>query len=153
MSISAPPADPSAQLQWLVDRAALSDLLVELADALDARDGARYATLYTEDGVLELPGGVRAEGREQLQAGVERGIAHYDAVWHLSANHAIELDGDAARTRSYVIAVHRHGPKPEHHATGAGWYTNTARRTPVGWRFSTVRLEIVWTAGEGPLPA
>jgi hypothetical protein len=33
------PTDPAAQLQWLVDRAQISDLLVEFARTLDEAQG------------------------------------------------------------------------------------------------------------------
>jgi ketosteroid isomerase-like protein len=152
MSVSPAPADPASRLQWLVDRAEISDVLVEFARALDARDGHAYASLYAEDGVLELPGGTRLVGTEQLAAGVEHALGAYQSVWHLSANHAIDLRGDDAQTRSYLMAVHTHDRVPGHHAIGAGWYDNRLRRTHVGWRFTSVRLEMVWRAGNGPLP-
>ncbi|MFZ0040628.1 MAG: nuclear transport factor 2 family protein [Solirubrobacteraceae bacterium] len=152
MRASPVPTDPAAQLQWLVDRAEISDLLIEFARALDARDGRAYAALYAEDGVLELPGGVRIEGGEQLSVGVARTLGPYHAVWHLSANHMIDVDGDVARTRSYLMAVHRHDAEAHRHATGAGWYDNRLRRTNAGWRLTSVRLEMVWRAGNGPLP-
>jgi len=140
------------QLQWLLDRAQISDLLIEFARALDDGDAEAYAATYAEDGVLELPGGFRIEGRAALGGSVAHVLGGYRAVWHLSANHAIEIDGDVARTRSYMLAVHRHGDDPADHATGAGWYENTLRRTAEGWRFAVVRVHVVWRSGAGPLP-
>jgi ketosteroid isomerase-like protein len=124
---------PVSQLQWLVDRAQISDVLVEFARALDPRNGRAYLALYAEDGVRELPGGLRIQGAEQLAAGVQYTLGPYHALWHRSANQAIELDGDVARTRSYLMTVHRHDGDPDRHATGAGWCdTGCAARTPAG---------------------
>jgi hypothetical protein len=146
-----PPNDPDRQLQWLVDRAQISDLLVAMARTLDERDHTGYASLFTEDGVLEL-GDMSVRGREALAAGVVRNLGGYGAVWHLSANHAIDLDGDRARTRSYVIGVHRNGDDLGHHADMAGWYDTTVVRTAEGWRFELVSASVLWTSGSGPLP-
>ena len=148
---SPPPQDAGAQLRWLVDRAQISDLLVAMARTLDERDGAGYAALYTEDGVLEL-GEMRAVGREALAAGVTQNLGGYGAVWHLGANHAIEMDGDRARTRSYVLGAHRHGDDLSRHADMGGWYDTTMVRTAEGWRFESVSASVLWTSGGGPLP-
>jgi hypothetical protein len=151
MHNSSPPQDAGAQLRWLVDRAQISDLLVAMARTLDERDGVGYAALYTEDGVLEL-GEMRAVGREALAAGVAQHLGGYGAVWHLGANHAIEMDGDRARTRSYVLGAHRHGDDLSRHADMGGWYDTTVVRTAEGWRFESVSASVLWTSGGGPLP-
>jgi hypothetical protein len=49
-----PPSEPTAQLRWLVDRAAISDLLIDFARALDDKDWEGYAANFAEDGVLAL---------------------------------------------------------------------------------------------------
>jgi len=146
------PSDPAAQLQWLVDRAQISDLLVEFARALDERDWDEYAALYVPDGVLSADDKFRLEGRDQLAtAGSDRQLGQYNGTWHLSSNHAIEIDGDQARTRSYLLAAHMLGNDSFRHADGAGWYDCTLRRTPEGWRFASVNIHEIWHAGE-PLP-
>ena len=146
-----PPKDPDRQLQWLVDRAAISDLIVAMARALDERDGSAYAELFTDDGVLEL-GELRIVGRDALAEGVGHNLGGYGAVWHLSSNHGIEIDGDDARVRSYVIGVHRHGDDLAHHADMAGWYDSTLQRTSAAWRFASVSARVIWTSGSGSLP-
>jgi hypothetical protein len=150
---SGPPSDPAAQLQWLVDRAAIGDLLVEFARTLDDKDFDANTALYLPEGTFTVEGTpFRLVGHEQLATtGTPRGLARYSATWHLSANHAISTDGDTATTRSYLLGVHRSTDDQARHADGAGWYDCTLRRTPAGWRFATVVLHEVWTAGE-PLP-
>ncbi len=146
------PTDPIDQLQWLVDRARISDLLVEFARSLDEQDWAGNTALYVPDGVLTAGPGLRLEGHEQLmRTGSTRALGQYSGTWHLSSNHAIEIDGDLARTRSYLLGVHLLGQDTSRHADGAGWYDCTLRRTPDGWRFVTVTIREVWHAGE-PLP-
>jgi SnoaL-like domain len=147
-----PPTDPTSQLQWLVDRAQISDLLVEFARSLDERDWRANTELYVPDGVMSVGDSFRLVGHEQLmQTGSDRGLGQYRGTWHLSANHAIEITGDTARTRSYLLGVHLLGQDTFRHADGGGWYDCTLRRTPDGWRFVTVNVREIWNAGE-PLP-
>jgi hypothetical protein len=103
----APPAagDLAAQVQWLVDRAQISDLLVEFARSLDERDWAANTALYVTDGVFIAGDSLRLQGHAELQrTGSAEGLGRYRGTWHLSANHAIDIDGDSARTRSYPNA-------------------------------------------------
>ncbi|WP_167582098.1 nuclear transport factor 2 family protein [Kineococcus rubinsiae] len=147
---AAPPTDPVAQLRWLVDRAAIGDLLVEFARTLDVGDFAANTALYLPDGVFQVEGTpFRLSGHEELaRTGSPSGLARYDATWHLSSNHAIDVDGDTATTRSYLLGVHRFTGDLTRHADGAGWYDCTLRRTEEGWRFATVTIHEVWRAGE-----
>lgn len=148
----AAPSEPAAQLQWLVDRAQISDLLVEFARSLDDKDWAAYVALYVPDGVFTVGQGLRLEGHDQLAlTGTDRALARYHGTWHLSANHAITIDGDTATTRSYLLGVHLLDGDTYRHGDGAGWYDCTLRRTAEGWRFVTVALREIWHGGE-PLP-
>ncbi len=145
--------DVEQQVRWLVDRALISDLLVEFARALDERDWDAYGATYAEDAVFEIGDVVRLEGRAAIQGATasEKGVGGYAGTWHGSSNHAISIDGDTATTRSYLHGVHMLGSSTFHHADGSGWYDCTLRRTPDGWRFTRVRIHEVWHAGE-PLP-
>lgn len=146
------PETAPAQLRWLVDRALISDLLVEFARSLDERDWDANSALYVADGVFSAGDLFTLRGHEQLRlTGTDAGLGRYTGTWHLSANHAIEISGDNARTRSYLLGVHMVSEDTFRHADGAGWYDCTLRRTPDGWRFVTVRVHEVWHAGE-PLP-
>lgn len=65
--IQPPPTELAQQVQWLVDRAAISDLIVEFARCLDVRDWEGYVANFADDGVLELPF-ASFEGREAIAA-------------------------------------------------------------------------------------
>jgi ketosteroid isomerase-like protein len=154
MPPASPPTDPAAQLRWLVDRAAISDLLIDFARALDDRDWDGYAANYTEDGVLDIAPNIRHCGREGLAGFVAGSLGRYAGTHHLSANHSIDLDGDTATTRSYLIAAHvLDAENPYRHADGAGWYLCRLRRTPDGWRFAHVTLVVRYLSGEPLLHA
>lgn len=147
MIASPPPTEPAAQLQWLVDRAAISDLLVEFARALDEQDWDAYADTYAEDGELAISPTIAHRGRAGLADFVSASLSRYPGgTHHLSTNHAIALDGDEATTRSYLLAAHIYAPP--RHADGAGWYDCRLRRTAEGWRFTRVGLTIRYVSGE-----
>jgi hypothetical protein len=145
------PTTPAEQLRWLVDRAAISELLYSFARALDTKDYPTYASLYTADGVLELPdprtGQYFALGQAELADEVPKSLGHYSATHHLSGNHQIAIAGDRASSRSYLQAVHV-GASPREHWSAGGWYDCEYRREPDGWRFTRVRLTAVWVDGE-----
>ena len=149
MPATNPPTDPTTQLQWLVDRAAISDLLIDFARALDDQDWEGYAANYTDDGVLAISPTIAHTGRDGMAQFVAAGLGQYAGTHHLSANHAITVDGDTATTRSYLIAAHiLDADDPYQHADGAGWYHCRLRRTEHGWRFAHVALEIRYLAGQ-----
>lgn len=104
-----PPTAPH-QLQWLVDRAAISDLLIDFARALDDRDWEGYAANYAEDGVLAISPTISHAGRAGLANFVAASLGKYAGTHHVSSNHAITLDGDTAATRSYLIAAQSSSP-------------------------------------------
>jgi 3-phenylpropionate/cinnamic acid dioxygenase small subunit len=140
------------QVQWLVDRAQISDLLHAFARALDTKDWQAYADTYADDGVVELPWATVPRG--ELADFVSRDLGRFHATHHISSNHQIEIDGDTARSRSYLLAMHVLDPDDqESQWLAGGWYDNEYRRTPAGWRLTRVRITPVWQIGERPPPA
>lgn len=55
------------QLQWLVDRAEISDLLIEFARSLDEKDWGAHTALYAPDGVFTAGDALRLEGHTELR--------------------------------------------------------------------------------------
>lgn len=137
-----PPTNPVEQLQWLVDRAEIGDLLIDFARALDERDWDGYAANYADDGELDISPVIRHKGRAGLAEFVAAGLSQYPGgTHHVSTNHAIDVRGDEATARAYLIAAHVLD-NPTRHADGAGWYDVQLRRTGDGWRFTHVALTI-----------
>ena len=145
MTLPIAPGDAAKQLQWLLDRAALSDLLNEYARCVDDKDWEGFAALFTATGALEVAG-VRLDGDRLIAAGEI--IADYDRTHHVSTNHAIHITGDRATAHARVIAIHvRDGQAPSVHGDMGGEYTCSMERTRDGWRFTEVRGRTVWTNG------
>ena len=129
------------------DEAAIRRLIVSAWAALDRQDWETYASAWAEDGEFEILGNHR-HGRAEIAAGPAGDLAHYDAVQHVIANELIDGDGDEASGQWYAIAMHvPDSAQPSEHADAGVRYTFRARRTAEGWRFSAVRLHLLWTAG------
>jgi SnoaL-like domain len=129
--------------EWL-DRAVISDVLVRFARALDEKDWVGYAALYAADGTLRTPrGGHR--GRAGLAEYVEHDLGGYPATHHVSAGHAIDIDGDTATVRSSLHATHLRSADPGDFWTVGGWYDTTLRRVGAGWEITSVVINPVWS--------
>jgi ketosteroid isomerase-like protein len=136
------------QLQWLVDRARISDLLVAYAWLVDTGDFDALAALFTDDGALHLPFSTLPTA--EIASGSRVALGPYAATHHISANHDIEISGDVASSRSYFQAAHVPDTgQPGRHADIGGRYDNTYRRVDGQWRFVVVRVTFVWTLGSG----
>jgi hypothetical protein len=140
-------------VQWLVDRAQISELLFSFARALDTKDAASYVDNFAETGVLELPDPTSSAGefvtvaRDDMMEFVQKGLMEaYGGTHHMSTNHQITVTGDTAVSRSYLQAVHVR-ESPFDHWDAGGWYDCSYVRTPAGWKFTQVRLTAVWLAG------
>lgn len=141
-----PPADPAAQLQWLVDRAAITELFHAFARAIDEKDQPAYADTFAEDGKVTLPHGTY-EGQDAIRA--MRGPPPQWGTHHIQGNHQVTIDGDTAVARAYVIASHTFEKAVlSDNSRAGGWYDATLVRTGDGWRFQSIALTIIWNTGE-----
>jgi hypothetical protein len=139
-------------LQWLVDRTQISELLFGFAAALDSKDWQAYVNYYADDGYIVLPdpqspGATFTLHKNKMLDLVPKSLGKYSATHHISTNHQISIEGDKARSRSYLQAVHV-GAKPIEHWSLGGWYDSRYIRTQLGgWKFVEVRLTPVWLDG------
>lgn len=141
--------EAASRLRSLLDRADIGDLLTEFVHRLDERDFTGYAALFTEDGVLRMPG-AEHHGRADLAEYVAADLGRYHRTHHLSSNHRIAVDGDHATSRSTMRAVHLRGSDdPTDWWAAGGWYDNTYRRVGAGWLIHTVDITPLWL-DEGP---
>ncbi|MBT8340254.1 MAG: nuclear transport factor 2 family protein [Desulfatitalea sp.] len=142
------------KVQWLVDRALISELLFSFARALDTKDVVGYIDNYTQDAILELPDPASKSGaaitihRNEMEDFLRKGlITGYTATHHISTNHQIVITDDTASSRAYLQAVHVK-TNPLDHWDAGGWYDCKHIRTPEGWKFTHVKLTAVWITGE-----
>jgi len=128
-----------AALRSGVDRIEIHELLNRYAHAIDFMDWKLLEEVFTEDAVADYSSaGEYVEvdsvrnGRDEIVKYYESALAPFAGVLHFMTNHLVDLDGDRARTRSYMHVLH---------LGMGGIYTCRCRRTDAGWRIEHLELE------------
>jgi uncharacterized protein (TIGR02246 family) len=114
------------------DHEEIRQLMARYCQLLDTQDAAGWASLFSEDGVLDL-GGTRTQGTEALQAYVHglRAAHQNSPIRHLVTNVVINVDGDDATSQSYVVLLNPGAPTP---IGMTGTYDDRLRRIDGRWR-------------------
>ncbi len=129
-----------AEFRSVADRVELTELLSRYHQTIDRNDFDGLDRVFASDARcaylgLELWGleDVQLAGRDLIIDWLRKGLGQLDDTnpKHFFANHVFEIDGDVARTRSYM-----HGLTP--HIGGV--YEIEHRRTTQGWRIVDLRL-------------
>ena len=139
-------------LARLVDERDVLDTVHRFAAGMDLRDWAAYRAVFTDDLVLDYtsyrggePVTVAADAWVER---VRRRFATMLATQHQLGNHRIEVDGDSARCRTYVEAMHvALVDGAEDWCLIGGEYDDLLRRTPSGWLIERKKLDVRWTIG------
>jgi ketosteroid isomerase-like protein len=131
-------------LHYLLDRADISDLLIDYCTAIDGRDFAALARIFTEDAVIDYraTGGPRCTLGE-AQRFLAQALPAFPRSQHMLGNMRIELDGDTARARTicHNPMVWRTPDGGERVVFFGIWYADALVRTPEGWRICSRELE------------
>ncbi|WP_241777607.1 nuclear transport factor 2 family protein [Streptomyces sp. CT34] len=148
-----PEAEPRfpPQLQHLIDRAEITDLLNRYLRSLDEGifDEAWARAFHTEEVTAVMPVGT-VHGRDALLASVGQAMALFDRTVHLGTNAVIDIDGDRATARGAQLSTHVLADGSEDLFISAGHADNELVRPPDGWRISASSLRITWTQGTPP---
>ena len=143
------------ELQELVDRRAIDDLLLRYSTALDTRQWDLLDQVFTSDAQIDYATSGGIEGnREDLKRWFrEEAFIPFTSWQHHLTNMVVELDGETATGRTSV-----YNPLAFTGEDGAGavlhvgaWYDDRIARTPDGWRIIGRSLGMAWT--DGPFPA
>ena len=82
-------------------------------------------------------------------------FSRYRATHHVISDHIIDLEGDNARLRANMTAMHlwsdeESDPKSlQTHFVAGGVFEGVAVRTADGWRFRELTSRITWRTGAG----
>jgi hypothetical protein len=139
-------------LQRLIDRAAISDVVIAYATAVDQRDWVVFRSLFTDRVLVDMrsfdPTLHREIGADELVA-LARRLSAFDATQHISANHVHRIDGDRATCVSYMQASHfLKRPDRDFHCILYGYYTNSLVRTDTGWKICEYALTVTAQQGD-----
>lgn len=142
-----------ADVQELVDRNEISDLVYRLGVSLDEGRFDEMRSLLVEEATARTPGGT-AEGREAVIAQARRNHRRDERIQHVTTNLLIELDGDRAQVRANLVVhfarpadTRESGLAPPVQFTLGEVYRFEAVRTSRVWRFSRVETSPVWVSG------
>jgi 3-phenylpropionate/cinnamic acid dioxygenase small subunit len=140
------PAD--AAVARLADTAAVVDVCVRYAMALDGRDWELLTTCFEPDAIVEYEGMEPIRGIAAIVDVCRRALEPLDVSQHLLGNHRVLLDGDRASSECYLHAQHVRGElAPADKYVVAGTYVDTFARREDAWRISRRRLDVRWTDG------
>ncbi|MBP2474097.1 ketosteroid isomerase-like protein [Crossiella equi] len=130
------------------DRLAIQDLANHYALAVDGKDWAALAGVFTSDARFAAAGVADCQGVEAVVGFVRASCQHLDLTQHHNSNHLVTVAGDDAAHTSYAQAQHvRRGLPGGEKFLVACRYDDRLRRTPDGWRFTSRTVTIVWTEG------
>jgi hypothetical protein len=132
------------QLQLLLDRQAITDVIHAYCRNVDLVVPAAIVALFTADCVVDYGAGMGApsHGAAELEQRLARGLPRFAATSHHVSNIEITFDGhDAADTITYLYAWHRFDDgRPDAHLWAR--YHDHFVRTAEGWRIAERQLRV-----------
>jgi 3-phenylpropionate/cinnamic acid dioxygenase small subunit len=145
------PSSPST-LQDLLDRARISDTILNYATGVDRRDWALYRSIFADEVEFDFEAWLgeppRIWSADEWLASVRDTLAPFDATSHMLTNHVITLDGNEATLVAHMVALHYF--EGEVQELG-GFYTHRLRREGDDWKIFRCRLVITWERGSRDL--
>ncbi len=118
-------------LQHLDDQLAIRELVARYNYAIDEGRPEEWVATFVPDGTFESAALGKHTGPEALLAFAKGYIAAFTGR-HCTSDFVVEVDGDDARSRCYLIVVNN-AAAPIVSTTAV--YEDVLRRTSDGWRF------------------
>jgi hypothetical protein len=143
-------------LQSLQDRIDVTDVLYRYSSSVDKGDNEGLRSTLADDIWARYGNGEPVEGGDALAAWIAEATA--TAIWqhHLLNTYHVEIDGDQAKTLSYLTSYQVFEADPNAATLLVARYHDELRRTSSGWRISRRVMEILWgetVAADGTLDA
>jgi ketosteroid isomerase-like protein len=136
-----------AQLQNLLDREAIHEVLVRYATALDDRDWDRLASCFTEDAIADYGSGV-FDGPVAIVDLCRQMLSPLQVSQHLLGSFEITISGKTATSRCYFHAQHvRPGLDGGDQLIIAGTYEDSLQKSADQWQIRKRRLVATWQKG------
>jgi len=137
--MSSPDSDEQRRFALAADRAEIIELLHRYALMVDLAEWKLMPEVFTEDVEIDFGSVDQYVEKESITRGLEAvaewfraALEPFPDVLHFMTNHMVEIDGDEARTTTYMHVLNM---------SMGGIYRGRAVRTPDGWRFAWFSLE------------
>ncbi len=127
--------------QEISDRIQINDLLIRYTRAIDTKDFELLDTCFLPDALVDYSesAGAAAKGAyPEVRAWLQKALAPFATMMHFIGNTTIELDGDEAKSRTYVInpmGFQNPDGSLQMFTVGAH-YVDKLVRTSDGWRIA-----------------
>lgn len=131
----------------VVDRLAITEVLHRYAYAIDDRDYAAVRAVFTPDAHLDYTAsGGPAAARDEVVDWIEQGLALVGPTQHVVTNPLVDLHGDRATSRCYLVnPLLSPDQPPATVVLVGGEYRDRWARTREGWRIVERTHLVTWT--------
>lgn len=134
----------NASLQNLQDRTDIADVLYRYSSAVDSFDTAGVRSALADDIWAQYGNSDPVEGGDKLAAWIAEATA--TVIWqhHLLNVYHVTVDGDQAKTLSYLTSYQVFEENPDAAVILVARYHDELRRTSDGWKISRRVMELLW---------
>lgn len=130
-------------MQEMLDKFALQQLVWAYCHGIDRRDYALVRSLYHDD-AIDDHGPMFYGNPDEYVAWLPSMLANWDATSHVISNALFIVDGDEANGEVFVEAYHRtHAPDPREIVAGGRYLDEYKKRDGI-WRFYRRALVLDW---------
>jgi len=126
---------------YVADRIALMDVMLRYAKGVDQRDMALYASVFADDVEVVGFGAETYHGRDSWVAYVTKALEAYGPTQHMLGPQLATVDGDRARCRTDVQALHYMKAEPNKTLTLWATYNTDMKRVGGEWKIARHQLE------------
>jgi ketosteroid isomerase-like protein len=134
----------AASLRALQDRTDIADVLYRYSSAVDSFDEAGVRSALADDIWAQYGNGDPVEGGDKLANWIAGATA--TVIWqhHLLNVYHITIDGDQAKTLSYLTSYQVFKENPDAAIILVARYHDELKRTSDGWKISKRVMEVLW---------
>ena len=134
----------SASLRALLDRTDIADVLYKYSSAVDSFDYDGVRSVLADDLWAQYGNAEPVEDPDKLAAWIAEATA--TVIWqhHLLNVYHITIDGDQAKTLSYLTSYQVFEENPAAAVILVARYHDELKRTPAGWKISRRIMELLW---------
>ncbi len=134
----------ATSLRAFQDRTDIADVLYRYSSAVDSFDNAGVRSALADDIWAQYGNGDPVEGGDKLAAWIAEATA--TVIWqhHLLNVYHITIDGDQAKTLSYLTSYQVFKENPDAAIILVARYHDELKRTTDGWKISKRVMEVLW---------
>src|SRR5215469_15452780 len=134
----------NAGLQTLEDRTDIADVLYRYSSAVDSFDTDGVRSTLADDIWAKYGNGDPVEGGDKLAEWIAGATA--TVIWqhHLLNVYHVTIDGDQAKTLSYLTSYQVFKENPDAAIILVARYHDELKRTSDGWKISRRVMELLW---------